>query len=103
MSQTTSFKFSRTLFSLIILLIPYTAFAQRLEMLNPKNYVSPSGAYVLHVDPSHRYGGGKATYRLTHKGTEVWAGVRPFTLWEAGVDDHGIVGGYAYSHGGIAS
>jgi sugar lactone lactonase YvrE len=69
------------------------------DPLNPKEYVSPSGDYRLRVDPSDRYGKGKARYRLTKKGVEVWAGERPFTLWRAGVADNGTVGGYAYSHG----
>jgi sugar lactone lactonase YvrE len=85
---------------LLVLASPSSAHAHGLiPILNPKEYVSPSGDYRLYVDPSHRYGGGKAKYRLTKKGVEVWAGERPFTLWQAGVDDDGTVGGYAYTHG----
>jgi len=70
-----------------------------LTVLNAKEYDSPSGAYRLRVDPGNRYGAGKAAYRLTKGGKEVWSGERPFTLWEAGVTDDGTVAGYAYSHG----
>src|SRR5262245_48616699 len=69
------------------------------SVLNPKEYVSPSGDYRLRVDPSERYGAGNATYRLTHKGAEVWAGERSFTLLNAHVGDDGTVAGYSYSRG----
>jgi hypothetical protein len=49
-------------------------------ILNPKEYTSPSGAYRLRVNPSNRDGAGKATYRLTYNGKEIWSGQRPFTL-----------------------
>ena len=68
-------------------------------VLNPKTYLSPSGEYRLHVDPSTMYGQGKATYRLDRGGQVAWEGARPFTLWDAGVTDDGVVAGYAYSHG----
>jgi hypothetical protein len=72
---------------------------QTLTVLNPKDYDSPSGTYRLRVDPGNRYGAGKATYRLTKGGKEIWSGERPFTLWEAGVTDDGTVAGYAYTRG----
>jgi len=68
-------------------------------ILNPKTYTSPSGEFVLHVNPSDREGKGAATYRLTRKGVVAWSGVRPFTLWDAGVTDDGTVAGYAYTYG----
>lgn len=68
-------------------------------VLNPKTYLSPSGEYRLHVDPSTMYGQGKATYRLERGGQVVWEGERPFTLWDGGVTDDGLVAGYGYSHG----
>jgi hypothetical protein len=64
-------------------------------ILNPKTYTSPSGAYVLDVDPGTIYGLGEGTYRLTRDGAEVWAGTRPFTLREAVITDNGFVAGYA--------
>jgi sugar lactone lactonase YvrE len=67
--------------------------------LQPKSYASPSGRYALFINPSDLYGRGGASYRLTQGGREVWSGEKPFTLWEAGVTDEGVVGGYAYSHG----
>jgi hypothetical protein len=67
--------------------------------LNPKTYASPSGKYALFVNPSDLYGRGKASYRLTLNGGEVWSAEKPYTFWEACVTDNGLVGGYAYSHG----
>lgn len=66
---------------------------------NPATYRSSSGEYVLEVDPSHIYGQGAATYRLTRAGREVWAGEKPFTLLAAGVSDEGVVAGYSYDSG----
>lgn len=68
-------------------------------VLNPRTYVSPSGAWRLLVDPNTMYGQGAGNYRLTQHDKVVWEGERDFTLWEAGVTDDGIVAGYAYSHG----
>jgi len=75
--------------------------AQLLEddSLDPYTARSPSGANALHVDPSRRDGGGPATYRFTHADAEVWAGERPWTLFEAEVTDEGLVAGYAYAAG----
>jgi sugar lactone lactonase YvrE len=75
------------------------AFVPMHELLQVKEYVSPSGEYRFRVDPGNRHGAGKAKYLLTHKGRELWSGERPFTLWDAGVADDGTVGGYAYSLG----
>src|SRR5262245_47587758 len=68
-------------------------------VVNPARYRSPSGDYGLNVDPSHRYGEGSGTYRLTHRGQEIWAGERPFTLLQAAVTDEGVVTGYSYDGG----
>ncbi len=68
-------------------------------ILNPKCYVSPSGRYSLYVNPSDLHGRGKASYRLTLDGKEVWSAEKPYTLWDAGVTDLGLAAGYAYSHG----
>jgi hypothetical protein len=67
--------------------------------LPPKTYRSPSGELTLFVDPSQRSGAGEARYELERKGALVWAGARPFTLWDAAVADDGTVAGYGYSHG----
>src|SRR4051794_30062796 len=68
-------------------------------VLDPKTYVSPSGRFALHVDPSDVRGRGRAAYRLTEDGREVWSGEKPFSLWDARVTDRGVAGGYAYSEG----
>ena len=86
---------------LLVYSIPAPAFASELPppTLNPKRYVSPSGKYVLFVNPSDLYGRGKATYGLTLGGREVWSAEHPYTLWDARVADDGVVAGYGYSHG----
>jgi len=68
-------------------------------VLNPRHYRSPSGKYLLHVDPADRYGRGDAAYRVAKSGEDVWSDRLPFTLHEAGITDDGVVGGYAYTHG----
>ena len=70
-----------------------------IPILGPKTYVSPSGEYRLFINPSHRYGAGAALYRVTRDKTVLWEGERPFTLWQAGITDTGIVAGYGYSQG----
>ncbi len=68
-------------------------------ILNPQSYASPSSEYALFVDPSDLHGRGKAAYKLTRDGQEVWSAEKPYTLQEAVVADDGSVAGYAYSHG----
>jgi sugar lactone lactonase YvrE len=68
-------------------------------VLDPKTYVSPSGRFTLLVDPSAMEGRGRATYRLSQDGREVWRAEKPFSLWNARVTDDGVVGGYAYTEG----
>jgi hypothetical protein len=67
--------------------------------LNPKTYTSPSGEYSIHINPSDRDGKRTATYRMSRRGAIVWEGKRPFTLWDVGVTNDGVVGGYAYTYG----
>jgi sugar lactone lactonase YvrE len=67
--------------------------------INPRDYHSPSGEFVLNVDPTDLYARGEGNYRVTRKGTVVWSGAKPFTLYEAGITDVGIIAGYAYSQG----
>ena len=71
------------------------------KIVDPANYSSPSGEYVFRVDPSDRYGSGKAFYRLKRDGHTLWSGDRPFTLTGVTVADNGIVGGYAYTGSGL--
>ncbi len=68
-------------------------------VLDPKTYASPAGAVRLSVVPSRSSGGGPATYRCARGATELWAGERPWTLWDAVVTDEGVVAGYAYGAG----
>src|SRR4051812_12504003 len=68
-------------------------------ILNPNTYASPSGKYSLFVNPSDMYGRGKADYKLSLGGREVWSGEKPYTLWDAKVTDDGCVLGYSYSFG----
>jgi sugar lactone lactonase YvrE len=77
------------------------AVAQRgpAAVLNPREYTSPSGTFVLTVDPSDLYGRGDGDYRVTKQGVVVWEGRKPFTLYEAGITEDGLIGGYAYTHG----
>jgi DNA-binding beta-propeller fold protein YncE len=67
--------------------------------LQPKRYASPSGRFVLTVDPSVREGAASGQYRFEHDGKPVWSGEQPFTLWSASVSDDGHVAGYAYDKG----
>ncbi|MEQ1891978.1 MAG: hypothetical protein ABL998_05500 [Planctomycetota bacterium] len=67
--------------------------------LDPREVTSPSGAVTLFIDPSRPNGAGAATYRCRRGASELWAGERPWTLWEAVVGDDGVVAGYAYGNG----
>jgi hypothetical protein len=87
---------------LLVLLLtatPVGAQYGRADDLQPKTYTSPSGEFVLSVDPSQRSGAGKALYALKRNGTVVWSAEHPFTLWDAVLADDGTTGGYAYSRG----
>ncbi len=70
-----------------------------LEILDPKTYRAPSGKFAITVDPSEQHGRGEASYRCLENGQEKWSATLPFTLWDAGITDSGVVGGYAYTHG----
>ena len=96
--------FSYVMRRLVAMLTLFSAFLAAGRMmpppvLNPKDYRSPSGEFVLTVDPTDMYGRGSATYRLARKGNLIWSGEKPFTLYEAGITDKGVVAGYAYTHG----
>lgn len=90
--------------SVLVLLLPGLAAPAYADMsgyctLNPKTYISNSGQYKLHVDPSTLFGQGEGSYRLSRGAAEVWAKRLPFTLWDAAVADDGTVAGYAYTYG----
>ena len=68
-------------------------------VLNPKTYSSPSGDYVLTVEPSDMFGCFDAHYTMHRNGREVWCGQKPVTLWEAYVTDDGLVAGFGYTLG----
>ena len=68
-------------------------------ILDPRSYSSPSGRFLLEVDPSDRDGSGPGRYRLTREGEELWSGEKPFTFWGAVVAEDGRVAGYGYSEG----
>ena len=60
--------------AVLVLAIPATASMRTPSVLNPREYASPSGEFVLHVDPSDLYGRGPADYRLARKGKLTWSG-----------------------------
>jgi len=95
-------KIIRIIFSLPLFLTAAHAVASlsgSQAVVNPSTYRSPSGKFVLKMEPSDLYGRGEADYRLTSGGSVVWEGKKPFTLREVGVADDGSVAGYAYTHG----
>ena len=65
------------------------------RILQPCDYASSSGAYVLHVAPSDPSGKGPMHCRLNHAKEEVWSADFPWTFQQAGVADNGSVAGYA--------
>jgi len=68
---------------------------QETEYVDPMERASPSGDYVLHLDPTSSSGAGAAHYRLMHRGEELWAAKLPFTLREVAVTDEG----FSFGHG----
>ena len=71
--------------------------------LNPASRASPSGEYVLHVDPTDPRGAGPGRHRLDRLEGDgkraLWERTLPFTLWEAAVTDDGVSVGYGYTGG----
>jgi hypothetical protein len=97
---------SRAMFALVVAglvsfstLAPAAGWPLSPPTLNPKKYTSPSGKFVLFVNPSDLHGRGKADYELTDGGRKVWSSEKPYALWDASVTDDGVAAGYAYSHG----
>ena len=89
------------LISIAFVLLSVRASAQRAppKAIHSARYASPSGEYVLFVDPSDIYGRGPAKYRMTRSGEELWQAEKPYTLYDAAVSKDGTAAGYAYSHG----
>ena len=63
-------------------------------IVDPAEHHSPSGEWVLRVDPGQRFGYGPASYALLRAGRSAWAGELPFTLSEVAVTDSGHTVGY---------
>jgi hypothetical protein len=68
--------------------------------LDPREYTSPSGEYVLRIDPSARNGLGRGSYSLRKGGTQVWMRDLPFTLRDAVVADDGTSAGFGHPETG---
>ncbi len=82
-----------------IFCVPALAFMGSPQVLNPAEYLSRSGEYSLHVNPTDRHGRGAAEYRFSKRGKTVWTNRFPFTLWDVAVTDSGLIAGYAFTHG----
>lgn len=67
--------------------------------VDPYKAASPSGRWVLQVEPTSAPGEGPARYRMTREGAEAWAAQLEFTLRECVVSDSGVAVGYAYDNG----
>ncbi len=67
--------------------------------LQPCDYASVAGDWVLHVDPTQRFGAGPARCRMTHAGALAWEHELAFTFREAVVASDGSVVGYALTEG----
>ena len=81
----------------LLLALPLPALIQAVpRVLQPQDHASPSGRYVLHVDPTNRLGAGPGRYRLSLDGEPVWASEHEVTLWDARVLEDGWTVGYAY-------
>ncbi|TAJ16349.1 MAG: hypothetical protein EPO68_11255, partial [Planctomycetota bacterium] len=67
--------------------------------VQPTDFESPDGAFVLHVDPTEHFGAGPARYRMQRAGATAWEGQRPITLLRAIVADDGRAFGHALAMG----
>ncbi|MCP4196971.1 MAG: hypothetical protein GY762_07440 [Proteobacteria bacterium] len=76
---------------------PPGEFDQSRAYVQVREYSSPSGDYVLRVDPEARNGMHGAEYVMRRRDRVVWEKALSRTLWNAVVSDDGIVGGYGYS------
>ena len=86
------------MFEFLVLLAPLLTpqFGQQ-TLLDPKDYTSPDGVYVLHVDPSTRDGAGSAHYTMRSGSRVVWDAEMEFTFRVAEVTDTGYSIGYAFT------
>ncbi len=76
---------------------PPGEFDQSRAYVQVREYNSPSGDYILRVDPDARNGMHGAEYVMRRRGRVVWEKELGRTLWNAVVSDDGVVGGYGYS------
>lgn len=58
--------------------------------VDPYDATSPSGDWVLHVEPSNPDGEGPATYRMMRKGELAWEATLEYTLRECVVGSSGV-------------
>lgn len=70
-----------------------------LPRLSRAHYASPSGDWVLTIDPSSRDGIGPTRYAMRHHGRLVWKTTLSYALWDAAVADDGQSGGAGYDTG----
>ena len=68
-------------------------------LCQPQAVASPSGRFVVHVEPSSPSGAGPALCRLTLDGERIWERELRVTPWSIGVTDEGRVGGFGYTRG----
>ena len=87
--------------TMILALPALGGYGVTVPILQPYQVSSDNGAWLLDVQPSHRYGKGPSTAKLIRKetGEIAWKQELPFTFWQCCVSDEGHVGGYAYSNG----
>lgn len=91
--------------AMILALPALGGYGVTVPILQPYQVSSDNGAWLLDVQPSHRYGKGPSTAKLIRKetGEIAWKQELPFTFWQCCVSDEGHVGGYAYSNGPMGS
>src|SRR5690242_4713302 len=61
------------------------------RIVDPAKYASPSGRYVLSVEPTGVYGAGPATWRLLENVKQKSKGRWDYTPLQAVVTDDGVV------------
>lgn len=77
-------------------LLPSAAWGEDDEaLLDPSVYRSPSGRYVVEVNPDEPWGRGGATYSLRCDGRLRWKKTLPYSMREVVVGDDGVFGGAA--------
>jgi hypothetical protein len=84
--------------SVTALLLAATSNAAQLfdsKLVDPFDAKSPSGSFVLHVDPSERLGWGPAKYTLARNGEVLFTKELDCTIREVVVGEDGVCGGSA--------